>query len=80
MMNEIKIRGLDDVLLAKIDRLAMSKKQSRQEYLSMILRRLTEAPFLVEQATNYMEVERLLLETIEINNQLLQVLVERLEW
>jgi hypothetical protein len=79
-MSEIKIRQLDDILIAKIDRLARSKRQSRQEYLAMILRRLTEAPFLVEQATNYIEVERLLLETIETNNQLIQELMERLEW
>jgi len=75
-MNEIKIRGLDDALIAKLDRLAAEKHQSRQEYLAMMLRRLTDAPFLVEQATNYIEVERLLIETIKTNNQLLRELKE----
>lgn len=76
---DILIRDVDAEIVAKIDRLASEKVQSRQEYLSMILRRLTDAPFLVEQATNYMEVERLLMETIETNSRLLRDLKEILQ-
>lgn len=76
---EIKIRDVDEKIINKIDWLAAQKHQSREEYLRMLLRRLTEAPFLVERNASYIEVMGTLEQKIEEHIELLKALREDLK-
>lgn len=75
----IIIREIDEPIVNKIDWLAAQKQQSREEYLRMLLRRLTEAPFLVERNASYIEVMVTLEQKIEEHIELLKALREDLK-
>lgn len=75
----IIIREIDEAIVNKIDWLAAQKHQSREEYLRMLLRRLTEAPFLVERNASYIEVMGTLEQKIEEHIELLKALREDLK-
>lgn len=75
----IIIREIDEPIVKKIDWLAAQKHQSREEYLRMLLRRLAEAPFLVERNASYIEVMVTLEQKIEEHIELLKALREDLK-
>lgn len=75
---DIKIRNVDEKIIKKIDWLASQKNQSREEYLRMLLRRLTEASFLVDRGASYIEVMLLLEGKLAEYTELLQAITEDL--
>lgn len=75
----IIIREIDEQIVNKIDWLAAQKKQSREEYLRMLFRRLTEAPFLVERSASYIEVMLMLEQKLAEYTELLEVIREDLK-
>lgn len=76
---QILIRNVDEQIVKKIDWLAAQKNQSREEYLRMLLRRLTEASFLVDRSASYIEVMLLLEQKIADYTELLQAIREDLK-
>lgn len=74
----IIIRDIDEQIVNKIDWLASQKNQSREEYLRMLLRRLTEAPFLVERSASYIEVMSMLDEKLTAYTALINAFREDL--
>jgi predicted transcriptional regulator len=77
---EIKIRNVDADVIAKIDRLASQKDQSREEFIRRLLRRFTDTPFM-QDIVDQVEVEKLLLDVAnhihEQNEELERMLNEQ---
>ncbi|AYG01141.1 hypothetical protein [Lactococcus allomyrinae] len=77
---DIKIRNLDAKVVAKIDGLARRKGQTREEYLRLLLRRLSEAEVLVQRTNHYEAVERQLIDKLEQYSVQLEEIKRGLEW
>ncbi|MDR2976709.1 MAG: ribbon-helix-helix protein, CopG family [Streptococcaceae bacterium] len=77
---EIKIRNVDADVIAKIDRLASQKDQSREEFIRRLLRRFTDTSFM-QDIVDQVEVEKLLLDVAnhihEQNKELERMLNEQ---
>jgi len=76
---DLKIRGLDEEVVVRLDRFARQAKQSRENYLRQVLTHLSVHSEVLNQQKMYDEVLRINTQIIQENNQLMQVLIERLE-
>ena len=80
-MSEIKIRGVDPVIVKKIDEIARAHGMSRNEYLKRCLGKFALVQDAVDLDSHYRELVNILLERLEQCSDIIEensILLEKL--
>lgn len=72
MDNELRIRNVDSMVLARLDQLAKEKNMSRNQYVKQCLEVFSIQDFLTESQSKYENLVVAMMNQIEANNSLLQ--------
>lgn len=69
---DVKVRGVDPVVVKKIDELAKKKHMSRNEYLRHCLNRYAVVPDVADLDSRYTELVTLMAERLEQANDVIE--------
>lgn len=72
MSTSVKIRGLEEEEINKLDRLAKSKSISREEYLRRLIKTHLIIPEIKSVQEKYENLVEVMMEILEVNSELLE--------